>query len=838
MRAKGPVVDPLPCSGCGKLLDPLRAGHVAIFDNQLHYFCDSGACREAFLTQFAESAGAPRVTPSPVNRVTPSPTNRVTPSPANRVTPSPSNRVTPSPSNRVTPAPPPRVKDRPSKSSAPGVDPGSTSGRSFPRTHAGLEDSSSRAKSDEPRSAAQSHAPPVANAHSPRIPEDVLPDPLRLDDDPALAEPVDRGIASYDPPRSDLAEPRDAGALLLLLGVVAGTLAVLLGLSATGRLVMLSRVLLAAVGVSVLVARALTAPRVAAEPNPLPLLAGPVAAVAVAAWSVIRADAALAKESVTLAGLIVTVGAVTAWMLEVARRPVETERMWIESVLDVPGRRLVGGAIEEGVLDLRPGERVQVEQGEDVPVDLVVSESEAEVLPWVGAASSVRRRVGDPVVAGAHVLRGRLIGTCTWAGVDRVFARLVIDPRRRIDVLDPVARAARSLVERWTALASLGAALLAFAISRSWLDAAMTAVAVQAGLATSVIASLPGTHVARGLMLTQRRGVTYKSADAWDRAAKASVAVFCARGTLLLGEPEVAEIEPISPLIDNLEVLALAAGAARAETTPTAQAILRAAKTRDVKPDAVRNPNVMTGLGVVAVSSAGEELCVGSRAHLLEQRIGITAAEWRIGELAALGRSIVLVALGGRVVGLIALSDGIRPGARAAVQHLLDAQLEPVLMSGDSRETCEAIARSLDVEHLRADVLPQDRGEEVKRIAESGESVAVFGHTPLDDVALGAANVSIALGAAGAASAEHDIALASDDLRDGALALVVARRTRVEARVGFGLAAIPPALGVLIVAVGLLPPAFVPIASLLGAVVAVLHIRGTARTRPEPQPAE
>jgi hypothetical protein len=66
----------------------------------------------------------------------------------------------------------------------------------------------------------------------------------------------------------------------------------------------------------------------------------------------------------------------------------------------------------------------------------------------------------------------------------------------------------------------------------------------------------------------------------------------------------------------------------------------------------------------------------------------------------------------------------------------------------------------------------------------------------------------------------------------------VARRTRVEARVGFGLAAIPPALGVLIVAVGLLPPAFVPIASLLGAVVAVLHIRGTARTRPEPQPAE
>jgi hypothetical protein len=90
--------------------------HVAIFDNQLHYFCDSGACREAFLTQFAESAGAPRVTPSPVNRVTPSPTNRVTPSPANRVTPSPrtADAVTVEPRDAGSP---PRVKDRPSKSS-------------------------------------------------------------------------------------------------------------------------------------------------------------------------------------------------------------------------------------------------------------------------------------------------------------------------------------------------------------------------------------------------------------------------------------------------------------------------------------------------------------------------------------------------------------------------------------------------------------------------------------------------------------------------------------------------------------------------------------------------
>jgi P-type E1-E2 ATPase len=295
-----------------------------------------------------------------------------------------------------------------------------------------------------------------------------------------------------------------------------------------------------------------------------------------------------------------------------------------------------------------------------------------------------------------------------------------------------------------------------------------------------------------------------------------------------MGEPEVAEIEAVAQGFDDGDVLSLAAGAARAEETPSGNAILRFAKSRGVKPDPVRNPTVHPGLGVVAVTGTGEELCVGVRPLLLEQRVSVASAEWRIGELEALGRTIILVALGNRLVGLIALQDGIRPGARAAVQHLVDAQIEPVLMSGDSRETCEAIARSLDIEQVRPEVLPGERAEEVKRVAETGESVAVIGHAGLDDSALTAANVAVALAAAGSSSGEYDVALASDDLRDAALALALAKRTRVEARVGFGLAAIPPTLGVLIVAVGVLPPAFIPIAALLGGVVGVAHGRLTS----------
>ncbi len=756
MRAAGPVVDPIPCSGCGKLIDPLRAGHVAIFDQALHYFCSHATCREDYLAPF--DPPAPR-------------------------------------------------EARAQRSSEP------------------IPASRGRAR--------DGHGSAIVAALSPVVPEDVLPDLPRHEDERALVEAI--GATTLEPRAAapELPEgPRDVGALLLLISVVGGVLAVLLSLAGSGKLLLFARVVLAAVSVGMLAARAATTPREAADPHVVPLLAGPVGAVGVAAWAAARASAALAAEAVILAGTIVTASAIVTWLLESARRGVEAERAWLLGALTLEGRRLGAEGVEEGVTDFRAGERVVVQAEEDVPVDMVVLEGEAEILPWPGAQAAARRRAGDPVVAGAHVLRGKLVGSCTWARTDRAFARLILDPRRRVDALAPVTRAPRSLAERWALIAAVGAAALTFAITGSALDAAMALVAAQAGLSTALVGSLAGVYVARGVLAAQRRGITYKSADAWDRAGRATMAVFCARGTLLMGEPDVAEVEATAKDFEAADVLSLAAGAARAEQSPSAFAILRTSKARDVRPDPIRNPTVHPGLGVVAVTGTGEELCVGVRALLLEQRVSIASAEWRIGELEALGRSVVLVALGSRLVGVIALQDGIRPGARAAVQHLLDAQIEPVLMSGDSRETCEAIARSLDIEHVRPEVAPSDRAEEVKRIGETGESVAVLGHADLDDAALSAAHVAVALAAAGSASAEHDVALAGGDLRDAALALALARRTRIEARVGFALAAVPPALGVLVVALGVLPPAFIPIAALLGGAMGVLHGRAIDRRGP------
>ncbi len=782
MRAAGPVVDPIPCSGCGKLLDPLRAGHVAILDQHFHYFCNVVVCKAAYLAPFGGVDVGAMTGQTSTERL------------RSRIT---DERMGPEPRRRVQ-APRERSSETPKNG-------------------------------------------PVVNAMAAVIPEDVLPEVPGSKSERGLVEPIGQAILT-EAPRHDTLEPREFGALLLLIAVIAGALAVLLSVAGGGTLVLGARVMLAAVATGMLVARTLTTPRDVADPHSIPVLAGPIVGVCVAGWAMFSADASIASESASLAGTIATAAAVSAWLLESARSYVHAERAWVQAALSVGGRldpELSAVDAPQGlVFDLRPGEAIIVEAGEDVPVDLTVTAGEVDVLPWLGATTPARRRPGDAIVAGAHVVRGQLRGTATWTGLDCAFARVLLDPRRRVDALAPVTRASRSLAERWAFVAAVASSAAAFFLHHTRVEVAMTFAAVQGGLSTSITGGLSGVYVARGVLLALRRGITYRSADAWERAARAQIGVFQARGTLLLGEPEVAEVEPFAKNVERDELLALAAGAERAESHPVAHAILRATKSEGIRPDGVRNPNGYAGLGVVAVTSAGEELCVGNRTLMLEQRVSIAAAEERIGELESLGRSVVLVALGGRLAGIIALEDGIRPGARAAVQHLLDAQVEPVLMSGDSRETCEAIGRSLDIEHIRPEVLPGERGEEVKRLSETGSSVAVIGHHGIDEAALAAADVAIALSSAGSASGEFEVALASDDVRDAALALALARRTRIEARVGFGLAAIPAVLGTAIVALGILPPAFVPIASLLGGAMGVLHGRTLDRMRNPTAPGQ
>ncbi|MDP9034512.1 MAG: HAD-IC family P-type ATPase, partial [Myxococcota bacterium] len=361
--------------------------------------------------------------------------------------------------------------------------------------------------------------------------------------------------------------------------------------------------------------------------------------------------------------------------------------------------------------------------------------------------------------------------------------------------------------------------------------AGATPVEIVAGMCAGAIAvaakaasSLAALHFARAHLEALVRGITYKDARAFERAGSTNVAVLSARGTVLMGEPEIVAVDCLGA-VDRERVLSLAAGAEAISSHPFAMAVLRSARTRGIRPDPVRNATVHMGLGVTAVASTGERVVVGGRAIMLQEKIGVAVTDARVSALEAQGRSVLLVALGDRLVGVIALQDGLRPGARAAVQKLLDAGIEPVLLSGEARDTCETIGRALDIEHVRPEVHPADRGAEVRALAEGGSVVAVVGYPSGDDMALGAANVAVAMGSAGSSPGEWAVSLAGDDVRDAAFALAIPHAARDRARVAIALAAGPGFVALLAIVFGVAPLVSAPLAAFLGAVAAAVHGR-------------
>ncbi len=669
---------------------------------------------------------------------------------------------------------------------------------------------------------AESEVDSATESAAPDAPEDAGAEPagfreLEDGDAPPVA---DEGERVEDPALSI-----DAGTLLLALSVLGAALSLVLLLTGSSELSLAARLVVAAVATAALVAECAMGHRTVTELHPLATLCGPVVAIA-AAIGLRLSEQPEAETAINLAGIITFSSALSLLLVRRARRPLELERLQVLAELDHAARRIVAGGEVEGAhaADLRPGEEIVVEAGDVLSVDATVTAGSARVLPWLGAKTQVERREGDSLVAGAAVVEGTLRAVVGWAGHDRAWARLTHDPRRRADLHGKAARIGRNLAEKAAPFVAGFAALLAFAGSGSSPQVLLLGIASFAALAQAGTAEIGSLQLMRAVLSALRRGVAFRSADALDRAGRVSSVAFCARGTLLLGEPEVTSIDALSGH-DAESVLSFAAGAEASAEHPAAAAVLRAARARNIRPDAVRSPTPLPGLGITAVAGSGQALTVGTRALMLRERIGVASAEARISDLEAMGRSVLLVALGGRLIGVLGLQDGLRAGARAAVQHVLDVGIEPILLSGDARETCEALGRALDIDHLRPEVPPSERGDEVRRLRDGGAVVAVVGRTPNDDGALAASDVSVALSVAGSGASEWSVQLASDDVRDAAYSLRVAHQARREAQLGLALIVAPALCGIVVAAFGFAPAGLAPIATCLGTSLALSRLR-------------
>lgn len=551
--------------------------------------------------------------------------------------------------------------------------------------------------------------------------------------------------------------------------------------------------------------------------------AAPLAATATAVAAAL-AHSGHMRTAVITAGAVLVTSALSLLLSAWRDRGLAPEREIIERALSPSTRINTARAINP-----RPGEELVLEAGDRSPVDVLVIAGRARVEPWCQAPQQIWRKEGDAILAGARVTEGVVRTVVRWVGVDRAWARLTRDPERRADEHAAAAALAADVSTGGALLAAVAAGVAASLTHGPALLVAAHAAAACAALANVALTERTAWTVSRAVFEALRQGAIFKTSAALDRAGRVSLAIFCARGTLLRGEYDVASIEPVKGLRTE-ELLALAAGAFASAATPIGDALQRSARDHHVVPDATRSHKPQSGLGVAAVSSSGRALVVGTRALLLESRISVASAEARITELETLGREVLLVALDGDWVGLLALQDRPEPAARGAVQRLLDAGVEPVWLSGDARETSRALARHMGIDHVRPEVLPDDRGREVRRLSEVDGTAAVIGRSGIDDTALAAAPLSIDLGPSGGPLERWDIEIVSGDVRMAAATIATARQMHVESRRVLLATLIPAAAALLFMLLGA-PPWIAPLAPLAGA-----WLTGSASRSPSQTP--
>lgn len=315
------------------------------------------------------------------------------------------------------------------------------------------------------------------------------------------------------------------------------------------------------------------------------------------------------------------------------------------------------------------------------------------------------------------------------------------------------------------------------------------------------------TAIMVGTGLGAQRGVLFKNAAALEVSARIDTVVMDKTGTLTRGEPEVTDV--VVEGIAEQELLGLVAAVETESEHPLAAAIVRHAAEHGVMPIPLSDFRNVPGHGATA-TAGGRRVAVGNRKLMTDSGIEFGALMARRDELAATGRTAVLVAVDGNGVAVIALADAARPTSAAAVDALHDLGIEVVMLSGDNEATAHRIAEQLGIDRVIAEVLPEDKAANVAALQRDGRRVAMVGDGVNDAPALAQADLGIAIGAGTDVAIETaDVVLMRSDPLDVPIALRIGRGTLRKMRqnlgwaVGYNVVALPIAAGVFQPAFGL-----------------------------------
>jgi Cd2+/Zn2+-exporting ATPase len=432
------------------------------------------------------------------------------------------------------------------------------------------------------------------------------------------------------------------------------------------------------------------------------------------------------------------------------------------------------GAVEISADEVEEGNRLLVKTGGKVAVDGMVESGEGylDEASINGESTPAHKGPGDQIFAGTILDSGTLEMRATKVGEDTTFAKIIALVEEAQDAKSPAERFIDRFAKWYTPVVVV-LAVTAWLITRN-LDTAITVLVL--ACPGALVIGAPVANVA-GIGRGARNGTLLKGGDSVHTFAKTDTMVFDKTGTLTVGHPSVTALYPYT---DNIpKALELAAAVESASDHPLAAAIVNYAKDRGAESSETIHSEAEKGLGLRAEIN-GRSVLAGSARMMEANGIPLTESQRHdLAEAQNRGATTVLLAVGGKILLLFAISDAVKPGAAQMISDLYKLGVKrTVMLTGDNRKTAEAVATKIGLSEARAELLPQDKLAAVKAMQREGHVVAFVGDGVNDSPALAAADTGIAMGGGTDVAVEtSDVVLIRSNLESIPIALRLAKRT-------------------------------------------------------------
>jgi P-type Cu+ transporter len=456
------------------------------------------------------------------------------------------------------------------------------------------------------------------------------------------------------------------------------------------------------------------------------------------------------------------------------------------------------------------GDAIRVRPGEKIPVDGIIIEGESSIDESMVTGESIPRdkSVDDSVIGATINTTGTFIFRAVKIGSDTMLAQIIKLVQEAQGSKAPIQRIADRISSYFVPIVLM----LAVATFVVWYDlgpqptlllALLNTVAVLIIACPCAMGLATPTAIMVGTGKGAERGILIKNAESLEITHKINTIVFDKTGTITNGRPEVSDVIVFDEMKEN-EVLALAASLEQGSEHSLAQAVIDEAKNKNSVFHTVEKFSAMPGYGIEGVIN-GRHVTLGNRKFMDKNTISINAhANLKISELENQGKTIMLLGVDRELSAMIAVSDAVKESAARGVEALRTMGIETVMITGDNQKTAEAIAAQVGITRVLAEVLPEEKEMEVKKIQAEGKIVAMVGDGINDAPALAAADVGIAMGSGTDVAMEAaDITLVNKDLRSLSSAVFLSKKTMQTIKMnlfwafGYNAILIPVAMGIL-----------------------------------------